>query len=69
VSKQKASHPLRPRGGTEQRGLTSTPKQVSRAPDGNGGLFRALHRAGCLADMKTRKVQASGTPVAFQGAY
>ena len=31
---------------------------MSRAPDGNGGLFRALHKAGCLEDMRTRGVQA-----------
>jgi UDP-N-acetylglucosamine/UDP-N-acetylgalactosamine diphosphorylase len=32
--------------------------QIAKAPDGNGGLYRALHTRGALADMRAHGLEA-----------
>ena len=37
--------------------IMRTKCDVATAPDGNGGLYKALHEEGCLADMRRRGVE------------
>lgn len=37
--------------------IMETPSRVARAPDGNGGIYLALHRSGALADMESRGIE------------
>lgn len=45
-----------PAFGMDGRFLLKTSSEVMTAPDGNGGLFPALHTSGALADMRRRGV-------------
>lgn len=37
--------------------LMKSRSEVATAPDGNGGVYKALHASGCVADMKRRGVK------------
>ncbi|ODQ66114.1 udp-n-acetylglucosamine pyrophosphorylase [Nadsonia fulvescens var. elongata DSM 6958] len=37
--------------------IMETPSKLAVAPDGNGGIYLALHRSGVLADLKSRGIQ------------
>ena len=37
--------------------IMETPSKMAKAPDGNGGLYLALDRSGCLSDMRKRGVE------------
>jgi UDP-N-acetylglucosamine/UDP-N-acetylgalactosamine diphosphorylase len=37
--------------------LLESATRVAMAPDGNGGIYRALHKSGCIADMVKRGVK------------
>jgi UDP-N-acetylglucosamine/UDP-N-acetylgalactosamine diphosphorylase len=36
--------------------IIETPTKIAMAPDGNGGIYNALQRSGCIGDMQKRGV-------------
>eukprot|EP00898_Chlorokybus_atmophyticus_P006821 jgi/Chlat1/713/Chrsp104S01295 len=37
--------------------ILESPTEIAKAPNGNGGVYHALHRSGCLKDMQERGVE------------